>query len=249
MKNFVTAIAFLSFLTSCSSDSASTQPEPTPAATVKVASEVTFENDYGTFVLYYNPDHTLKSAISDSQTLSLTYLLSYAGGRISNVSGDNNGQVFDVDFAYAADGIINGVTVGGVQKYITYDAAYKYYEIKENAQALAKVRYIVNDEGDLMEVISFNSQGNFIDGKTYYYEANQKGPLHNANRVTLQLAMACRSQALISCSFGGYRPFKNFAGAHSAPMDLLNTYDPAGYVLDSDKSEDVDYAAFSYTDL
>ncbi|MFT3795735.1 hypothetical protein [Flavobacterium sp.] len=249
MKNFVTAIACITLLASCSSDNATTTPAPTPASTAKVASQVTFENDYGTFALEYNPDHTLKSAVSDSQSLSLTYLLSYANGRISNVSGDNNGQDFDVDFTYAANGTINGVTVTGVQKYVTYDAANQYYEIKENAEALARVRYIVNDEGDLMEVMSFNNQGNFIDGKTYYYEANQKGPLYNANRVTVQLAMACRSQALLSCSFGGYRPFKNFAGAHSAPIDLTNTFDTAGYVLDSDKQEDVDYATFTYIEL
>ena len=240
MKNITLALAILPFFASCSSDNAAPNLPASPAETAKLANQVDFNNH--SFVLEYNPDHTLQHATAENGH----YDLSYNNGNISNVSGEMNDEAFDVDFTYAAN-IISGVTINGVSKVVTYNAALKYYEIADNGSQ-AKMKYLVNDEGDLIEIQSFGSQGNFIDGKTYYYDAGQKGPLYNANRVTLQLAIACKKQALYSCSFAGYRPFKHFAGAHAAPMLMDNTFDTEGYVLGSVENEE-NFASFTYTNL
>ncbi|SCX80940.1 hypothetical protein [Flavobacterium caeni] len=244
MKNItLTALAILPFFVSCSTD----PDRPAPAdnvkrvETAKLAQEVNFTNQ--TFALTYNPDHTLDSAISDNGY----YLLSYENGRISNVSGEMEDQAFDVDFTYSGN-MIAGVTVNGVAKVITYDPVQKAYEVRDTAESLAKVTYFLNGDADLKEVQSFGNQGNFIDGKIYYYDDMQKGPLFNANRVTVQLAIACKKQALYSCAFGGFRPFKHFAGAHNGPMIMNNTFDAEGYVIDSDDNEQ-NFATFSYANL
>ncbi len=241
MKNITLLVAILPFFASCSTDNAAPAPTASPAESAKVADAVHFSNQ--SFTLSYNPDHTLQSAVSQNGQ----YLLSYENGNISNVSGEMAGQIFDVDFAYDAN-LITGVTVNGEAKVITYDAARRMYEIRDTPQSLAKVQYFVNTDGDLKEIQSFGDQGNFIDGKIYYYESAQKGPLFNANRVTLQLAIACKKQALYSCSFGGYKPFKHFAGAHIGPMIMDNTFDSEGYVTDSYDNED-NFATFVYTSI
>lgn len=241
MKNITLLVAILPFFAACSTDSVAPVNPSAPSETAKLAQEVNFTEH--TFALTYNPNHTLDSAIADNGF----YLLSYDNSRISNVTGAMDDAAFDVDFSYTGN-VITGISVNGVAKVITYDPALKMYEIRDTAESLAKVRYYLNGDGDLKEVQSFGNRGNFIDGKTYYYENDQKGPLYNANRVTVQLAMACKKQALYSCSFGGYRPFKHFAGAHNGPRIMENTFDTEGYVIDSQDNEQ-NFATFEYTNI
>ncbi len=241
MKKFVLAFVLLPFLGSCTADNVSRETPP-QLAPAKVARQVDFNN--GSFVLGYNADRSLKDAVSDIGH----YKLTYAGGNISNVTGQMGGEAFNVDFTYSENQKINGITINGVYKEVYYHADKNCYDIVQNPLTQAKLRFYINEDGDLKEYQSFGNQGNFIDGKTYYYEAGQKGPLYNANRVTIQLAMACPKKALYSCTFAGYRPFKHFAGAHAAPMIMENTFDDEGYVVGSEQSEE-DFASFAYINI
>lgn len=250
MKKFTLAIAMISLLASCTAEDNKQSAPINAPKTAKLAEKVTFvQDDNQSFTLDYNANHTLKSAVSDNQELA--YELSYENGQISNVSGTDDGQSFDVDFTYDINGVITGVTMNGQAKIIAYNSQGRYYEIKDNAETLRKVRFVLNSNADLEEIVTFNNIGNFNDGTAFYYQNDQKGPLYNAaNRVTLQLAIACRARAMLSCSFGGYRPFKLYAGAHIPQVGLQNTCDAEGYVLQSDKEEDqMDYANFTYTEI
>jgi hypothetical protein len=242
MKNItLTLLAVLPFFASCSSDSVSSI-NATPASTAKVAKEVHFNNN--SYLLEYNPNHTLRKAQCENGYYNLTY----SGGNISKVSGQMNGTAFNVEFTYSADHHITGVIKNGTANTVVYNPAQQYYEIFDNTQNNARYEYLLNNDGDVIEVRRFDNLGHFLNGNTYYYEAGQKGPLYNANRVTLQLAIALPGKALQSCAFGGYRPFKHYAGANAAPIIVDNTFDAEGYVIDSNNEED-DFASFAYTNI
>jgi|GEM_PF-5010664 len=242
MKNItLTLLAVLPFFASCSSDSVSSVTAP-PAQNAKVAKEVHFNNN--SFLLEYNPDHTLRKAESENGF----YKLTYSGGNISKVTGQMNGVAFHVEFTYSADHHIIGVVKDGVANTVAYNAAQQYYEIFDNTQNNKRYEYLLNNDGDVIEVRRFDNLGHFLNGNTYYYEAGQKGPLYNSNRVTLQLAIALPGKALQSCAFGGYRPFKHYAGANAVPIIVDNTFDAEGYVIDSNNQEN-NFASFDYTTI
>lgn len=242
MKNItLTLLATLPFFASCSTDSASSLTA-TPAQTAKVAKQVHFNNN--SFLLDYNTDHTLRKAGSENGY----YKLTYAGGNISKVEGQMNGTAFNVEFTYGANHQITGVVKNGVANTVVYNPAQNYYEIFDNTQGNARYEYLLNNDGDVIEIRRFDNLGHFLNGNTYYYEAGQKGPLYNSNRVTLQLAIALPNKALQSCAFGGYRPFKHYAGANAVPIVVDNTFDTEGYVIDSN-NEDDNFASFAYTNL
>jgi hypothetical protein len=240
MKNITLVSVILLFFASCSSDSIA--PAATPTETAKVAKQVHFSND--SFLLSYNPDHTLKKAECEDGY----YRLAYSNGNINRVWGQMNGVAFDVYFTYSADHHLTGVVKNGIVNTVAYNPAQQYYEIFNTTQTNARYEYLLNNDGDVIEIRRFDHLGHFLNGNTYYYESTQKGPLYNSNRVTLQLAIACPAKVLQSCALGGYRPFKHYAGANAVPIIVENTFDADGYVVDSNNEED-NFATFLYTNI
>lgn len=239
MKKLVTFLLVLPIFASCSTDSVSAPEVAATPANLKVAQQVDINNK--SFQLDYNANHTLHSAVSAQDS----YVLTYAGATIVNVSGTANDESFDVDFTYDAQNHIDGMTVNGVAKYVTYDAAKNEYELKDSPQSVSKRLFRLTADGDLRETVFFGNNGNQMNGKVYLYDASQKGPLFNANRVTLQLAMASPKNAMYSCAFGGYRPFTKMATAHDGMVDFQNSYDGDGFVSASIQDED-NFAHFTY---
>lgn len=244
MKNItLTLLAVLPFFASCSTDSTQ-EVMAAPAPNAKVAKEVHFNNNV--YLLEYNANRSLRKAESQNGL----YKLSYAGTNISKVEGQVSGTAFNVTFTYGANNRITSVTKNGVVNTVHYNAAQNLYEIFDNTQTNMRWEYLLNNDGDVIEIRRFDNLGHFLNGNTYYYEAGQKGPLYNANRVTLQLAIALPNKALQSCAFGGYRPFKHYAGANAVPIIVNNTFDADGYVIDSNNQENENnFASFNYTNI
>lgn len=238
MKKIVTLLLTATFFASCSTDAVSYDP-PAQQSQVKVVEQVDF-NDRS-FALTYNSDHTLQSAVSEN----LSYFVSYSNGKIATVNGTSNGQPFSAEFTYDQENHLSVVTVNGVAQHATFNAQGNYYEVKQSPETLTRRVYRLTNDGDLRETVFYGSNGNQMNGEVFSYEATQRGPLYNANRVTLHLALACPNNALYACAFGAYHPFKKMATAHDGMVDLENTYDAEGFVAASTNEEE-NFAAFTY---
>lgn len=248
MKKSILSIVLFVLFTSCSNDSDDTVPSVAVLPQVKVANQVYFPyyEEYAHFyTLGYNASKQLKSAVSNNGLAS--YALQYENGNISKVSGFYDGQNFDVDFTYTSDGIISGVSRGGFELYVTYDPEVKTYTLKSNPETLARTEFKLNADGDMREIRGYYSSGYSIASRTFTYETNQKGPLFNANRVTLQLAIACPDNVIYSNVFAAYRPFIRYSSP-STIINLESELDSEGYVIES-KKYGIGYANFTYTSI
>lgn len=239
MKKVIAAFALLALFVSCSTDS-ETVTAPQLAQPVKLAKNVFFQNF--TFNLSYNEAHQLTSAVSEDGDMA--YTLQYQNGNISNVSGHKGEETFDVGFTYTSEGIISGMTTQGQPLYVDYNPELRIYKVSSEPNSLGGTEFTVNPDGDLREVRGLYSNGYTISARTFSYEENQKGPLYNANRVTLHLAMACSDNVIYSSIFGAYKPFKRYSASQTT-INLQSELDDQGFVSVSKKYTS-DYATFIY---